>query len=176
MPNVTLQNLTNEDVYIGDHYAKIPRPQNNGPNQPNELGVRTFFRTSVELMNAPALHKAIAEGKVTLGITFTPDEISSGFNIFPGFSGGGGTDLTIYDEGVELTTTAESIDFVGAGVTATNVGNAVTVNVGAGNLPTPSAVGQVLFSVDGLAFTVEDPLTSTEGWIVNDDGVLLVQG
>lgn len=37
--------------------------------------------------------------------------------------------LTIKEEGSNLTTTATSINFVGAGVTATNSGNAVTVTI-----------------------------------------------
>lgn len=37
--------------------------------------------------------------------------------------------LTIKNEGVDLTTSASSIDFTGVGVTATTVGNDVTVNV-----------------------------------------------
>jgi hypothetical protein len=41
----------------------------------------------------------------------------------------GSSALTIKEEGSNLTTTATSIDFVGAGITATNTGNAVTVTV-----------------------------------------------
>lgn len=47
----------------------------------------------------------------------------------PEISGGGGSALTIQDEGVVLTATADTIDFVGAGVTATAVGNTVTVTI-----------------------------------------------
>jgi len=45
----------------------------------------------------------------------------------------GGSALTIKEEGSNLTTTATSIDFVGAGVTATNTGNAVTVTIPSGS-------------------------------------------
>lgn len=44
--------------------------------------------------------------------------------------------ITAKDEGVNLTTALSSIDFVGAGVTATNTGGAVTVTIGAGGGPT----------------------------------------
>lgn len=47
----------------------------------------------------------------------------------PGSSGGGGSALTVKDEGVTLDNAVTSFDFVGAGVTATNVGHAVTVTV-----------------------------------------------
>lgn len=43
--------------------------------------------------------------------------------------GGGGSALAIKDEGGTLTSAATSIDFVGAGVAATNVGSAVTVTI-----------------------------------------------
>jgi len=39
------------------------------------------------------------------------------------------TEISVLDEGVELTPSVSSINFTGAGVTATNTGNAVTVNV-----------------------------------------------
>jgi hypothetical protein len=43
-----------------------------------------------------------------------------------------GGSLTIKDEGTTLTSAATSIDFTGAGVTATNTGGAVTVNIAGG--------------------------------------------
>jgi hypothetical protein len=46
--------------------------------------------------------------------------------------GAGGGPIEIFDEGGSLTATASSIDFVGAGVVATNVGSAVTVTIGGG--------------------------------------------
>lgn len=49
------------------------------------------------------------------------------------------------------------------------------VGVGAG-LPPATDVGQVLFSVDGSTFTVRQPITTEEGWLVNDEGHLLVVG
>ena len=45
---------------------------------------------------------------------------------------GGGSALTIQDEGTTLTAAASSINFAGTGVTATAVGNAVTVTISGG--------------------------------------------
>lgn len=45
---------------------------------------------------------------------------------------GGGSDITVKDEGSDLTTTATSFDFVGSGVTATNSGDDVTVTINGG--------------------------------------------
>lgn len=44
------------------------------------------------------------------------------------------------------------------------------------SLVSPTAVGQVLFSKDGYNFTVEQPLISRHGWLVNDSCVLIVVG
>ena len=45
-----------------------------------------------------------------------------------------------------------------------------------GFVPLPTEVGQVLFSVDGLLFTNELPVTTQQGWLVNAEGILIVQG
>jgi hypothetical protein len=42
-------------------------------------------------------------------------------------------------------------------------------------MPPATAIGQVLLSTDGVAFTPELPLTSANGWMVNDLGRLLVK-
>jgi hypothetical protein len=73
----------------------------------------------------------LTEGIAT-GATTTPYSVSGpGFvtktpitSIIP--------NLQTLDEGVSLTTTTQSFDFVGSGVTATNVGNAVTVTISGG--------------------------------------------
>ena len=52
-----------------------------------------------------------------------------------GGGGGSGTALTASDEGSELSKNVRSIDFVGNAVTATNSGNALTVTIGTGSLP-----------------------------------------
>ena len=51
-------------------------------------------------------------------------------------TGGGGSDISVSDEGVLLTSGVTSFDFVGAGVTATAVGNAVTVTIAGGGAGT----------------------------------------
>lgn len=45
---------------------------------------------------------------------------------------------------------------------------------GESDLPTPTEVGQVLFAVTPGQFTVEMPLTGDDGWMVDDDGILIV--
>jgi len=48
---------------------------------------------------------------------------------------GGGGAITVQDEGVTLTTEATSLNFTGSGVTATNSGGAVSVNIPSGGAP-----------------------------------------
>lgn len=55
-------------------------------------------------------------------------EIFAMYDLMQGGGGGGGA-ITVKEEGTTLTTAATSIDFVGATVTATNSGGAVTVTV-----------------------------------------------
>lgn len=72
-------------------------------------------------------------------------------------AGGGGSSITIKDEGVTLTTAVNSIDFVGAGVTATAIGNDVTVTIPGGGGGSPGGTsGQVQYNNAGSfgGFTV----------------------
>lgn len=41
-------------------------------------------------------------------------------------------------------------------------------------IPPATAIGEVLYSTDGATFTVHTPVTSPSGWLVNNDGTLLV--
>lgn len=173
MPNIVIQNLTTEDVHLGDFYTKVPKPQVFGPCDV-ELGVVETFKTSVEIMQSVSLQKAIAEGKVSLGITFTQDEIDSGFDIWPGLSAGT-TNLDILDEGVLLTPTPESINFVGAIVTATAVGNAVTVTVAGSSTRIYNEQPAGVFDAVNDTFTTSvDYVPGTEALYYN--GVRLTEG
>ena len=56
-----------------------------------------------------------------------------GLIVSGGGSGSGASDLIVKDEGVTLTPSASSLNFVGAGVVATNIGNAVTITITGGS-------------------------------------------
>jgi len=47
---------------------------------------------------------------------------------------------------------------------------------GAGSLPPATQVGQVMISTDGATFTVRLPVTGPNSWLVNDTGILIVNG
>lgn len=77
---------------------------------------------------------------------------------------GAGASITVKDEGSNLTTAVTSFDFTGTGVTASAVGNAVTVNISTGGVGTNlsyTASTRLLASDTGTDVTL--PLvTSTE--------------
>lgn len=71
-----------------------------------------------------------------------------------------GSAIEIDDEGIPLTLSVESINFVGAGVTATAVGNDVTVTIPADVVGPAGAVNDNLASFDGVT-----------GKLIKDSGI-----
>ena len=63
---------------------------------------------------------------------------------------GGGSAITVQDEGTTLTSALSSLNFTGSGVTATNTGGAVTVNVAGGG----GGGGSLTISNKTAAYTV----------------------
>jgi plastocyanin len=72
-----------------------------------------------------------------------------------GGGGGSGSALTIQDEGSNLTTTASLINFVGNGISSTNVGNSVTVTVNGGASWTYSAISANTSMVPSYKYIVD---------------------
>ena len=66
------------------------------------------------------------------GYLYIGDYLDAKINEISSSGGSGGTDITVKDEGSDLTTEVTSFDFVGAGVTATTSGNDVTVTIAGG--------------------------------------------
>ena len=58
-------------------------------------------------------------------------------------------------------------------VTTLATANAYADSVG---VPAATQKGEVLFSVDGVSFEVKLPITTKNGWLCNNDGLLLVVG
>src|SRR5574343_1270415 len=86
----------------------------------------------------------------------------------------GGTPIIVQDEGTTLTSGVGSINFTGAGVTATNIGSDITVNIPGGvgsGLNDPGSNGVVIRTA--LNTTVARTITagSTKIGITNGDGV-----
>jgi plastocyanin len=87
--------------------------------------------------------------------------------------GGGSANIAIYDEGNLLTSTVSSLDFVGSGVTATNIGNAVTVTITGGGGGGPASIILDSFTGNGVqtAFALSTAPASENYTFVNIDGV-----
>lgn len=81
----------------------------------------------------------------------------------------------VQNEGTDLPR-RRGLNFEGPGVTATDddANNATKVTIAPAALPSATAVGQVLISIDGSSFGLGLPITTKEGWLVNDEGHLLV--
>ena len=64
----------------------------------------------------------------------------------------GGSNITVQNQGSTLTTALNTMNFTGNGVSATNVGNVVTVNViaGSGTLPSQTGNAGKILSTDGI--------------------------
>lgn len=99
-------------------------------------------------------------GSVTTDGTFTPDTtagvtvryiletIDGGTSWLLNLVGGSGSPLTIQDEGTPLATAADTLNFVGAGVTATGTGGIKTITI--------SGSGSNIFVVDPGTPTYDD--------------------
>lgn len=101
-------------------------------------------------------------GTITIVALFSWD---GGTTTYAGVLGGAGSGsaIEVLDEGSSLTAALASLDFVGAGVTATATGDAVTVTIpgGTGNLPWSYAQADGGLAGDG----VTDDTVAFQAWI-----------
>ncbi len=72
----------------------------------------------------------------------------------------GGSAITVKDEGSVLTSSLTSLDFVGAGVSASNTGGAVTVTITGGGGSGGTVTSASVVSANGLAGTVANATTT----------------
>lgn len=91
---------------------------------------------------------------------------------------GGGSAITVKDEGTNLTTALASLNFVGTGVAATAVGNDVTVTINAGAAAAGGANTNVQYNSGGsLAgnnnFKYATDLTLNGGFYLGDTGIAI---
>lgn len=94
----------------------------------------------------------VVTGDSNRTLTLTGDTSLSGTNT-------GDTPITARDEGVDLTTTLSSLNFVGAGVTATTIGNAVTVTIPSATV-TDGDKGDITVSGTGAVFTIDNDVVT----------------
>lgn len=79
MPICTIENTTGDSIWVSELYTTI------GAGEALEV-----YRSAGQLTAMKELHNYIASGVLTLSITYTADEVASGFNPYPGLGGGGG--------------------------------------------------------------------------------------
>jgi hypothetical protein len=144
--------------------------------------------TYAKIQNVSAASKLLGRGDSGSG---DPQEITIGSGLtMTGTtlsSSGGGSALTVKDEGSTLSAAVTSIDFVGNGVVATNTGGAVTVTIAGQNVvapvyrssniqqsssgsytvswPSGTAAGDRVFIFGGHGFALNSPA----GWVVLDN-------
>lgn len=106
--NLTLYDQTGTRIYPGD-----------------DIDWTIDYYNGVIFVQDPQTSKVPTTARAFLYVGQMADEV------IDGISGGGGS-ITVKDEGSTLTTTATSLDFVGAGVTATNSGGDVTITINGG--------------------------------------------
>jgi len=87
----------------------------------------------------------------------------------------GGGAVEVLDEGISLTEKVSSIDLVGSGVAGTNVGDAVTVTIGAGGRTSKDVTPTGTIDGANTSFTLPDT-PSTDSLILFLNGMRLTAG
>jgi hypothetical protein len=134
---ITIPGGVSTNIYNADGTLTGNRVVTGGGFDLQFAGINTLSQvtqtTSIAAFNALELvTPAVIASTATVGQVLTLTNAVSGDVEF--------TDLptiTIKDEGVDLTTDPVSINFAGAGVSATQIGNAVTVTIAGGTTVTP---------------------------------------
>jgi hypothetical protein len=120
----------------------------------------------------------LTEGRVVTQFNSTGDVGGLGGNVFgyiggqlfPNAGGGGGGALAIYDEGILIDAAATTIDFIGAGVTASSAGpGLVDVTIPGGGGGAPVDAEYVVLALNGT-LTNERVLTAGTGISIVDGG------
>jgi hypothetical protein len=150
----TFNNKSNFSGAYADLTGKPTIPTNN-----NQLTNGAGYITSSSL-------PTVGNGTLTITVdgsasTFTANQ-STNTNI--SFTTGSGTSIPVSDEGTQITAGVTSFNFVGAGVTATNSSNDVTINIpgGGSGSGTVTSVSALTLGTSGndLSSSVADSTTT----------------
>jgi hypothetical protein len=120
--------------------------------------------TYAKLQNVSATSRLL--GRATAGAGIVEEiTIGSGLSLAgTTLSAAGGGSITVQDEGSTLTTSLTSLDFVGAGVTATNTVGAVTVTIPGGS---GAGLALALLTASGTVAANTRNLCDTSGGPIN---------
>ena len=165
-PNDAYLYSTGSDLHIGNATPNKPvqffaggintdtnrKFQLNANNQHNMTG-------SLDISGSLAIRNLVT-ASVSNVLTYNPSTGQVYYTASSAIGGGGsGTPVAILDEGTQITPSVTSINFTGAGVAATNVGNAVTVTINGTSIDTSTfaTTGSNIFrgnqTVTGSLFT-----------------------
>lgn len=107
-------------------------------------GIATITASSSNTMQRPIVNLRPGTG-VSFGLTSTDGDAALDTITINSTASGGGS-LTVADEGTPLSTAATTLDFVGAGVTASGTGATKTITIAGGGASGPPLDG---YSIDG---------------------------
>ena len=131
-----------------------------------KVGTGLSINSSTSILSADSIALNDLSDVSTSGVNSGEILKYNGSSWAPAADDSGSSALTIKDEGIDKTTAASSIDFVGAGVTATNSGTDVTVTIPGGSgsgspeitwTLTANGSSDYVFSGDGFPSSQNDP-------------------
>jgi len=129
-----------------------------------KVGTGLSINSSTSVLSADSIALDGLSDVSTSGVNSGEILKYNGSSWAPAADNSGASALTIKDEGTDKTTAASSIDFVGAGVTATNSGTDVTVTIPGGSgspeitwTLTANGSSDYVFSGDGFPSSQNDP-------------------
>ena len=129
-----------------------------------KVGTGLSINSSTSVLSANSIALGGLSDVSTSGVNSGEILKYNGSSWAPAADDSGASALTIKDEGIDKTTAASSIDFVGAGVTATNSGTDVTVTIPGGSgspeitwTLTANGSSDYVFSGDGFPSSQNDP-------------------
>ena len=150
--------VTNQ-FYYSDGNTAGGFPVGGGSGNANPAGSNTQiqFNNNGSFGASPSLTFNNSSNVLTLGGSVTATgNVTANYFIGDGSQltnlPGGGSNITIQNQGSTLTTAVNTINFTGNGVVASNVGNVVTVNIiaGSGTLPSQTGNAGKILSTDGV--------------------------
>jgi len=143
---------------IGSLVALVDAPASVG----TVTSVATANSTFISITGGPITNAGTLTASLSAGGTPNDTTFLRGDNQWAPATTSGSPNIEVFDEGTSITPAAASFNFTGTGVTATNVGDAVTVNV-------PALVNGVLSVSGGTGITTNATLGDI---IVTNSGVI----
>jgi hypothetical protein len=107
---------------------------------------------------------------------YTCVDATDGAAVWKAQGAAGSFDLQVEEDDSLVANNVDTLNFEGDVSVVDEGGGKVTVTASGSALPDATQVGQLLYSIDGSAFSVQLPLASCHGWLVTDDGVHIVVG